>query len=690
MRLCTFFAAVLLTAVSSTSTVSNHSDSAWNGVVTMDPTTPGPFTPYYVPPGSRVYDSNSPFIHYSGRWFDALSPEFVGKSLRRTHWARSAVKLTFKGTGIEWFACTDAMHGIAEVFIDGELVASVDGYSDKKRRRQRLFSTSHLPYGKHTIKIINTGKKNKRSSHHVLDIDAFVVAIHHPRLYKHAAPPYQAEPEFDFRVLSISSNASKTPEWSLSQHGTTGVHAMQLAVISKTHALIIDKVEHNPLTIDGHPAWAGLYNLDTDEVRPLRIQSNSFCAGGSFTGNGTLVNIGGNPIVTDSTGAADFGDADGLQAVRVLEPCDESPDECVLYEHHERLRLASPRWYNTIIRINDGSILIIGGSTKGGWMNNATTNNPTIEYFPPKGIHDSAGLPITLPFLVDTLNSNLFPIAFSLCDGKAFIAANQDAMIYDWQTNTERRLPRIPNGVRVTYPMTGTGVLLPLSPENGYTPEVLLCGGSTVDDRKPGYAISSQEPASAQCSRITLTDAGIAQGWTFEHMPQARTMADAVLLPTGHVLLVNGAGSGIAGYGNVRDQIGASNADNAVLTPVLYNPTAPAGQRFSSEGMPRSAIPRLYHSVATLTPKGSIMVAGSNPNLDRSNIDYETEYRVEWLEPPYMKLERPRIVRSPVKMGFGKMVELTIVLPGPQPMQGNIKGCYSSSLSMRSLPHTIY
>ena len=30
---------------------------------------------------------------------------------------------------------------------------------------------------------------------------------------------------------------------------------MQLAIISPSHAIIIDKVEHNPLTIDNLPAW---------------------------------------------------------------------------------------------------------------------------------------------------------------------------------------------------------------------------------------------------------------------------------------------------------------------------------------------------------------------------------------------------------------------------------------------------
>ncbi|KZP21229.1 copper radical oxidase [Athelia psychrophila] len=416
------------------------------------------------------------------------------------------------------------------------------------------------------------------------------------------------------------------------------------------------------------------------------MQSNSFCAGGTFLGNGTLINVGGNPVVNGNTSAADFGDLDGLQAVRIFEPCDsDSPTDCNIYENHARIRMASPRWYNTVLRISDGSAMIIGGSKKGGWINNATVNNPTIEYFPPKSIHGSNGLPIAMPFLNDTMASNLFPIAFSLPDGTIFVAANQDAMIYNWQTNTERRLPQIPNDVRVTYPMTGTGLLLPLSPDNGYKPEVLLCGGSTVDDTKPGYEITSQDPASAQCSRMVLTDDGIAAGWLVEQMPAARTMPDAVLLPTGQIFIVNGGSTGISGYGNVINQVGASNADNPTFTPVLYNPDAPFNSfapsgRFLSAGLPTSAIPRLYHSVATLTPNGDVMVAGSNPNLDRSEVKYGTEYRVEWMGPPYMTMERPSFSAASKIVGFGQTIQLQVKLPSNAGSQPNIKGSAKCSI----------
>lgn len=650
------------------------SEPAWNGKTPPGSEKPQVFSSFYVPPGAKSYDSSSPLIQYRGLWRQSYSSSYIEGTSRWTDEPGARVSFSFVGTGIEWFGSQDRTHSIAVVFIDGQKVDHVDAWSNIPRTQQRLFWKYDLPYGKHLIEIEHTGRGTEGVASPITDIDAMIVT----------------KGQDHRNLLSASTGQDDArghdgSRWSLVQRGSTGVSAMQLVIISPSHALIIDKVEHNPITIDGHPAWGALYNLDTQAVMPLKIQSNSFCAGGTFLSNGTLINVGGNPVIESFTSPADFGQLDGLQAVRLFHPCLSSDvSQCHMYENHSRIRMASPRWYNTVLRLPDGSAMIIGGSKKGGWINNATANNPTVEYWPPKSIHGSNGLPIYLPFLVDTLNANLFPIAFTLPDGKVFMAANQDAMIYDWKANTEQRLPRIPNGVRITYPMAGAGVLLPLSPGD-YTPEMFICGGSAIDDTTPGYEISSQDPASNQCSRITLTEAGIHAAWEVERLPGPMHMADAVLLPTGQVFIVNGAKSGISGYGNVKGQVGESNADNPNLTPVLYTPDAPPGKRFSTVGMKSSLIPRMYHSVATLTPAADILVAGSNPNLDRSEMKYGTEYRLERFQPPYMNAERPVISQLPNNVYYAQPFEMEVNIPsGTSGAEPTIRGEYLDLLSFLS------
>ncbi|KAG8760725.1 hypothetical protein FRC14_002221 [Serendipita sp. 396] len=655
---------------------------AWNGQGDhdfMDEYAKSHFTPYYIPEGSLSLDDLDPVIVYTPirAWSKGRHPSLVGHTMHISSATGARADVNFHGIGIEWFGSMSAKHGIAEVYINDTLNAKVDTYSLTWLKRQRLWGVDHLPFGSHRIAIVNTGDKNPGSGGIFIDIDAFVVNPGQPQGSIH---PNRAlwndisqliEPQKDRQSPYSDSSTLVPPQWSLTQSGETGVHAMQIAVVSATHAIIIDKVEHNPLTINGHPAWGALYDLRTNEARALDIHSNSFCAGGTFLSNGSLINVGGNPVVVDRTGAADFGDLNGLQGVRLFHPqlCDEGGAGCGIIEVPHRLRLASPRWYNTVVRIDDGSALILGGSTRGGWMNNATTNNPTLEFFPPKNVHGFNGVPVPSPFLAETLNSNLFPIAFSLPDSRVFVAANRDAMIYDWKLNVERRLPQLPNGVRVTYPMTGTATLLPLTSTDNYAAVILICGGSAIEDSRPGYDIDSQEAASDQCVRMELSESGIQRGWAVEQMPQARLMPDAVLLPTGDVLIVNGAQSGIAGYGNVKNQIGNSNADHPTLTPVLYRPSNPIGSRFSSDGLPTSNIPRLYHSVASLVPDGRVMIAGSNPNLDRSSARYATEYRVEWLKPLWMDDEttRPVSTVNTFLIPFETNFTMTIDLKGGNP-----------------------
>ncbi|KAF8595713.1 hypothetical protein BDV93DRAFT_528472 [Ceratobasidium sp. AG-I] len=453
--------------------------------------------------------------------------------------------------------------------------------------------------------------------------------------------------------------ASTRAAWSLTQPGTTGIGAMQMTVVGPDTVLIIDKLEPNPLKDDeGKPAWAAVYSLKSNTPRPIKLITNSFCAGGGWLSNGTMVNIGGNPLVEVSGAAAQ----NGLQGIRHFNPCAEN-EKCGMYEEPQRIRLASARWYPSGARLSDGSLLVFGGAFGGGWTNFKELNNPTYEFYPAKNINGFNGLPIPSQFLVDSLPHNMFPHANALPNGQVFIAANNKTMMLDWQRNIETRLPDLPNGQRVTYPMSGAGVMLPLRFENGWAAEILLCGGSEVSDIIPGDQLSSKTPASAQCSRMALNSKGIKKGWQVEKMPGPRMMPDGVLLPDGKVLIINGAASGTAGYGNVQEQVGLSNAANPVLQPLLYDPEAPAGKRFSSEGLPTSNIARMYHSVATLLPSGAVMIAGSNPNENVETRTFGTEFRTEMLFPDYMSKPRPSIISFDKILKYAKGSQARITSP---------------------------
>ncbi|KAJ7194737.1 glyoxal oxidase N-terminus-domain-containing protein [Mycena pura] len=462
--------------------------------------------------------------------------------------------------------------------------------------------------------------------------------------------------------LLSPTTAAPAPAWQFVEKGLSGVIALEAIVVSPTLAVFFDRATNDPLTTpDGKTAWGALWNLETNQATPLKLVSDSFCASGALLSNGTMASVGGN------TPAAQFvnqtGAVDGRMGLRLFGPCtDPNGVGCTIFEDLDTLHLAETRWYTSSLRIFDGSLMIVGGVHAGVPFYNTDPVN-SYEFFPKK----DGGVPRPSAFLERTVPVNLFPRTFALPDGKVFIVANNQSIIYDIEANTETILPDLPNGVRVTNPFDGTATLLPLSPPL-FIPEVLVCGGSDKPDTSDVETLSSQDPASSQCSRITLTPAGIAKGWEVEHMPQGRMMPEMILLPNGQVLIINGGATGYAALNSIGTTTGASNADHPVFTPILYTPSAAVGRRMTQEGLPASKIARLYHSSVTLTPQGNILLAGSNPNsivtvVPPGQPGFSSEFRVETLDPPFMSMARPALSKVPTKIAFNQRFTIGIDIP---------------------------
>jgi hypothetical protein len=117
-------------------------------------------------------------------------------------------------------------------------------------------------------------------------------------------------------------------------------------------------------------------------------------------------------------------------------------------------------------------------------------------------------------------------------------------------------------GSKTSHRFTAAATLLPLTIANKWTPEILFCGGSRINDKQTAYSMSAETPASNICQRMALSRAGIKKGWLTERLPEARVMGEgrcslwaarsadagpAILTPDGKVLILNGARTGLAG-----------------------------------------------------------------------------------------------------------------------------------------------
>ncbi|WOL02040.1 hypothetical protein Cni_G10759 [Canna indica] len=381
-------------------------------------------------------------------------------------------------------------------------------------------------------------------------------------------------------------------------------------------------------------AHSALLDPSSRRLRPLSILTDTWCSSGQFLPDGTLLQSG--------------GDLDGLRKLRAFSPC-SFDGHCDWLELDSPI-LADGRWYATNQILPDGSVVIIGGRAA-----------PSLEFYPPTRPLRS------FPFLAATMDAqmdNLYPFVHLLPDGRLFIFANARSILYDVDTgDIVREYPELDGGPR-NYPSGGSSAMLPLDAADGYAKaEVVVCGGAQY-----GVFLHRQTdmPAGTTCGRIVATDPDAA--WAVEEMPFPRVMGDMVMLPTGEVLIINGAQAGSQGYDMGSDPC---------LNPVLYRPDQPAGLRFMV--LTPTDIPRLYHSTANLLADGRVLVAGSNPHyFYRFNGAFPTELRVEAFSPEYLAANkdglRPAITAAPERVWYGDEfeVEVEVALPLVGQMEVNL------------------
>jgi fructan beta-fructosidase len=134
-----------------------------------------PGTPAHA---SRVVDDSAPDVSYEGAW-DALAGDdtYFEQTCHVSKSPDAAVEMTFTGTRIAWYGLVNVDLGMANVSLDGAVVASaIDCYSPT-RAPVLLFHKGGLADTFHTLRITPTGGKNPASSGTALVHDYFVYAV---------------------------------------------------------------------------------------------------------------------------------------------------------------------------------------------------------------------------------------------------------------------------------------------------------------------------------------------------------------------------------------------------------------------------------------------------------------------------------------------------------------------------------
>ena len=125
------------------------------------------------PQRSRFFEEDDPAVIWSGAWSTKLLGLHSAGQARLAMDAGAEASFTFVGTGASWIGYRDEWSGIAKVFVDGTLKATVDTYSPMAKARATLYTISGLPQGRHTLTVQATGTHSDASTASWIWVDVF-------------------------------------------------------------------------------------------------------------------------------------------------------------------------------------------------------------------------------------------------------------------------------------------------------------------------------------------------------------------------------------------------------------------------------------------------------------------------------------------------------------------------------------
>ncbi|TFE22571.1 S8 family serine peptidase [Cohnella luojiensis] len=124
---------------------------------------------------SGLFEDVNESLLFEGSWSSLSKSAYSGGALKQID-AQGSVEFGFRGNVIEWIGSKNDSQGIANVYIDGLIVASPSLFSKSSVTKQSIFKKS-LPNGHHSIRIEWTGQRDPLSKKPkaAINVDAFIV-----------------------------------------------------------------------------------------------------------------------------------------------------------------------------------------------------------------------------------------------------------------------------------------------------------------------------------------------------------------------------------------------------------------------------------------------------------------------------------------------------------------------------------
>lgn len=135
------------------------------------------------------FEEASPAVTWSGTWSKNALPAHSAGGAMLTMEAGAQATFAFSGASASWIGYCDEWSGLADVFLDGALQATVDTYATPARAQATLYAIKGLREGRHTLTIQARGAHGRGSAGSWVWVDAFSAA-QSPR----TPPPASSDP----------------------------------------------------------------------------------------------------------------------------------------------------------------------------------------------------------------------------------------------------------------------------------------------------------------------------------------------------------------------------------------------------------------------------------------------------------------------------------------------------------------
>jgi hypothetical protein len=318
------------------------------------------------------------------------------------------------------------------------------------------------------------------------------------------------------------------------------------------------------------------------------------------------------------------------------------------------------RWYPTLIRLPDNTVLAIAGLPHGF---------PRIWLRKQEQYRNEDGWQL----LKHRKQFPLYPRLHLLPDGKVFYSGVfnthfQFPLSFPsalWDPKSEQQNWELYGGNHLDVNREeGISLLLALRPPD-YAPRVLIAGGGSHNRGRMILGLLNAiglRKLAAKYGENTAVDSaelmdfgGSSPVWQAEAaMHHRRIHAVGVLLPDGKVLVVGGMQSHNHYMTGEEFEDHMLSGEHGVLTPEMFDP-----EQHTWTMMAAQQRARLYHSTALLLPDGRVISMGSNPYAGM------VEKSIEVFSPPYLfSSERPVVTGTlPESLGYGETFVLTVEKP---------------------------